>query len=141
MTLSERNAFHEAGHAAACVAYGIPLVSATIADAYHPYVLPGNYRWRGRLAFENLVIMTLAGGEAETYFCGPHAGDTVDKQMAHEYLADHLDAAQIATVIKRLRFAARGFVRHPWAQRRIPRIADALLEYGTMTGAEIRALR
>jgi hypothetical protein len=57
--------------------------------------------------------------------------------MARHYLARRFDPLQIGAEIARLRDAAHRLVRTPWAQQRIPLIAEALLRHGTIAGDEI----
>ena len=61
----ERAAYHEAGHCAAAIAFGIPVVHVTIeADAGHLY--RGHYRERADFGLERIVTFCLAGPAAGT---------------------------------------------------------------------------
>jgi hypothetical protein len=90
--LRERCAFHEAGHAAAALAYGIPIVAVTIA-AETPHLHRAHYRASHDLGLETLVTLCLAGPAAEELFFGSieDGGDQGDYAMAREYLSRHLD--------------------------------------------------
>jgi len=134
----KRAAYHEAGHCAAAIAFGIPIVHVTIeADAGHLY--RGHYRERADLALECIVTMCLAGPAAEELFCGPIAdgSDRTDYEMAKHYLARQFDPLKVGAEIARLRDAARRLVRTAWAQERIRLLAAALLQYGALSGDEI----
>ena len=137
-SLLERAAFHEAGHCAAAINFGIPIISVTIeAGAGHLY--RGHYRERADLGLERIVTMCLAGPAAEEFFCGPieDGTDRADYSLARHYLARRFDPLQIGTEIARLADAAQRLVRTPLARRRIPLIAEALLRRGTLAGDEI----
>jgi hypothetical protein len=133
-----RAAFHEAGHCAAAIIFGIPIIHVTIeADAGHLY--RGHYRERAYLGLERIVTMCLAGPAAEEFFCGPieDGTDRADYAMARHYLARRFDPLQIGVEIARLRDASHRLVRTPWAQQRIRLVAAALLHHRTLTGDEI----
>ena len=68
-SLSERAAYHEAGHCAAALAYGIPIISVTI-DADIPHLHWGRYRAQHDAGLECMARLCLARPAAETYFCG-----------------------------------------------------------------------
>jgi hypothetical protein len=70
MTNKQRIATHEAGHVIAAVQLGIPVVSATIEHG-QPHFFRGGFRRTRDLAIEHLVIVCLAGGEAERLFFWP----------------------------------------------------------------------
>ena len=139
MNLRERTAIHEAGHATATLAFGIPLVSVTI--EHRPHLHRAHYRAPDAdFGLECMVTLCLAGPEAEREFCGPITdnSDRVDYQMARDYLARHIaNPLQAAAELVRFRDAAQRLVRSPWAQHRIVAIADALLRHGTLSADEI----
>jgi hypothetical protein len=65
----ERAAYHEAGHCAAAIAFGIPIIAVTIvADV--PHVHRARYRAPGIVGLRSLVTMCLAGPAGERLFCG-----------------------------------------------------------------------
>jgi hypothetical protein len=67
--LLERAAYHEGGHYAAAIAFGIPIIGVTVeVGAGHLY--RGHYQERSDLALECLVTMCLAGSASEQSFCG-----------------------------------------------------------------------
>jgi hypothetical protein len=72
--LRRRNADHEAGHAVAALTFGIPIVKVTI-DEDPPYMHRGKYDDRPDFAVEVIVVLCLAGGEAERLFCGSITDD------------------------------------------------------------------
>ena len=136
-----RTALHEAGHAVAAMTFAIPIISISIVAAV-PHLRRARYQPRHDAGLESLVVMCLAGPAAEQLFCGSIESDTdrTDIEMARRYLAQRLQPVQIAAEMMRLRGSAERLVRLPWAQRRIERIAAALLERGTLSGADIAAL-
>jgi hypothetical protein len=135
-----RCAYHESGHAVACLCLGIPLTYVTM-DADNPHCMRARYRPAHAAGLECLVTMCLAGPMVEVLFCGAIAdgGDADDYQMALHYLADRCPL-QIGTELARLRDAAARLVALPWAHQRIAQIATALLDCGTLSAAQIEAL-
>ena len=125
----------------AAIAYGIPIISVTIADDA-PHLRRGNYSAPHDRGLECLVTLCLAGPASEQLFCGPitDGGDCIDQQMARKYLADTVDALRIGVEMARHQDAADKLVRTPWAQRRIKLIATALLRHGTLSGTDVLAL-
>src|SRR6516225_10887606 len=87
-SLSERAAYHEAGHATAAMAYGIPIIRVTIKNET-PHLLRGHYRPQHEAGLECMATLCLAGPAAEAYFCGSieDGADRFDILMAREYLA------------------------------------------------------
>jgi ATP-dependent Zn protease len=134
MGLPERRAYHESGHAVAAIAFGIPIIRVTVnADAGHLY--RGYYSAAG-IGLECMVTMCMAGGASEEYFCGAINGsDRIDIEMARRYLARRFDPLQIEVEIEHARAAAGRLVREQ--EERIRLIADALLQRGTLSGADI----
>ena len=82
-SLSERTAYHEAGHATAALAFGIPIISVTV-DNGTPHMHRGHYRAPHDRGLEVMVTLCLAGPAAEALFCGPitDGSDHVDIEMA-----------------------------------------------------------
>ena len=138
---SERAAYHEAGHCAAAIAYGIPIIAVTI-EGEAGHLVRGHYRERPDLALECIATLCLAGPAAEEVFCGPitDGTDRTDYEMARHHLARQFDPLRIGVEITRLRDAAKRLVRTPWAQQRIGLIAAALLRHGTLSGADLGGL-
>jgi hypothetical protein len=140
-SFSERAAYHEAGHCAAALAYGIPIISVTI-DADIPHLHWGRYRAQHDAGLECMVTLCLVGPAAEAYFCGSieDGADRFDIEMARQHLVRRFEPLLIAAEIARLRDAAERLVRTPWAERRIRLVAEALLQRGTLSGEEICGL-
>jgi hypothetical protein len=96
VTNSYRVAVHEAGHCAACVVFGIPIISVSISGDPHMR----RARWRaptGSIGIEAMAVLCLAGGEAENLLCGELAdgGDDIDLEMARGYLAQRFGPLRI----------------------------------------------
>jgi hypothetical protein len=131
VSLRQRKSFHEAGHCAAAIAYGIPIISVSIAgDTPHLH--------RGQL--ECMTTFCLAGPAAEELFCGAitDGSDQVDYEMARTYLARRFDPLRIGVEIGRARDAAGRLVKDQ--QQRMRAIAAALLEHGTLSGEDIAGI-
>src|SRR4029077_1273470 len=106
MDLRHRASYHESGHCAAALAFGIPLVSVTI--EHRPHLHRGHYRAPDAdFALECMVALCLAGPEAEREFCGPTSDDSdrIDYEMARGYLARQLNPLQIGAELTRYRDA------------------------------------
>ena len=86
VTLRERTAIHESGHAIAALTYAIPVISVTVADDV-PHLRRGHYRPPHDCGLECIVTLCLAGPEAEKEFCGPitDGSDRVDYEMARDF--------------------------------------------------------
>jgi hypothetical protein len=139
MSLQERCAYHESGHAVAALTFGIPIITVTIEND-RPHLHRGRYHVSDAdLGLESMMTLCLAGPEAEKEFCGPiddGSGQT-DYQMAREYLARSIANPLQAAADSRYRDAAQRLVRSSWAQRRIVMLAAALLRNGALTGEQI----
>ena len=89
-SLLERTCYHEAGHTAAAVAFGIPIVRVSVANATPAMMHRGNYRApTPDLGLEAMVTLCLAGPASEEMFCGPitDGGGQTDYEMARRYLS------------------------------------------------------
>jgi hypothetical protein len=134
-------AYHEADHCAAALAFGIPVVSVSIADD-NPHLLRGRYHAPHDCGLECMVTLCLAGPASEELFCGriEDGSDQSDVRMAREYLAHQFAPLQVGVQLSRYRDAAQRLVRSAWAQERICLIADRLLRFGSLTGEDVAAL-
>lgn len=138
--LLERIVFHESGHCCAAIVFNIPIVSVSI-NVARPHVLRGRYRPLSlALGLETLVTFCLSGVAAETFYVGPvtDGSDATDLAMARQYLARHLGPLQVEAEIVRCRAAGDRLVK--MEERRIKRIADALLKCGILSGDAILEL-
>jgi hypothetical protein len=140
-TMLQRTAYHEAGHCAAAIAFGIPIIRVTIVNET-PHLLRGHYRAQHDAGLECMATLCLAGPAAEDYFCGSieDGADRLDIEMVRQHLARRFQPLRIAAEIARLRDAAERLVRTPWAEQRIRLVAEALSLRGTLTGEEICGL-
>ena len=136
-TLLKRIAHHEAGHACACIVYGVPLISVTVVD--RPLVRRG--RLRGGLGVEIVGTICFAGPASEELFCGQPSpadrGDRIDYEMAYAHLQRYVGPLRRGLEFERARDSARGLVRTSWARRVIPKLATALQTCGTLDGEQI----
>ncbi len=132
----------KSGHTAAALAFGVPIISVTIAED-RPHLHRASYQaYDENFGLEAIVTLCLSGPEAEKEFCGPITdhGDYTDYQMAYRYLRCELGPLQISRAFEHYRDAARRLITSPWAQARIRLLADALLRHGTLSGEEIAGL-
>jgi hypothetical protein len=125
-------AHHEAGHAVAASVLGTPIKRASL-DEVWTLVRVGCPR-----AQRNQAIIALAGAEAETKYCG-HSLDRQAELWGVAWATDlaavgDLERAAIAPALCQ----ARQLVDQHW--RAIEAVAQALLERGELTGADIHAL-
>jgi hypothetical protein len=138
VSFRERCAYHEVGHVAAALVFGVPILAVTVEDRPHlhrgPYLAP-----TPDLGLEAIWVLCLSGPAAEEMFCGriEDDGDQGDYAMAREYLARHFDPLHAAVELARCRISAERLVRG--ARQRIDRLASALLARGTLTGEEVAA--
>ena len=138
--MAKRAAYHEAGHCLGAIAYGVPIISVTISPS--PHMLRAHYDAPADIGLEAICILCLAGPASEEYFCGKidDGSDQTDIATVRKYLSRQYDALQIRFQFDRLRDAADKLVRTEWAQDRIRKIADALLDRGSLTSEDIAAL-
>jgi hypothetical protein len=135
-----RICLHEAGHCTAALAFAIPVIYVSIDDAM-PHLQRGRYRPPHDAGLETLVVMCLAGPAAEQLFCGSiePGTDAIDLAMARQHLARGFAPLRIGAEMVRLRASAERLVRTAWARARIALIAEALLQHGTLSGADLAA--
>jgi hypothetical protein len=134
----QRTAFHEAGHCTAAIILGIPIIRVTIEND-NPHLYRSRYSAQLDIGTERLVTMCLSGPASEKFFCGSieNGADRIDIEMARRYLSRRFDPWRIVAEIARLGDAAERLVRTAWVEQRIRVIADALLQYGTLSGEDI----
>jgi hypothetical protein len=137
VSLRERVATHEAGHACAAIVFGMPLIRASIIQCA---VNCAGFRCSRDLATEIRVVFLLSGGEAERLFCGSDDGSAADLRTAREHLVQRVGPLHIGIELDRYRSAARALVTTPWARDRITRIAAVLLRCGSLNAEEIYQL-
>jgi hypothetical protein len=92
-SVRERASWHEAGHCAAAITYGAPIISVSI-DSDKPHMHRAHYRAPPDLGTEAMSILALAGPASEEYFCGPidDGSDQTDIAMTRQYLSRRYDA-------------------------------------------------
>jgi hypothetical protein len=107
LPVRQRAAYHEAGHCAAALAYGIPIISVSI-HTDMPHMHRGRYRAPHDAGLECMATLCLSGPAAEEYFCGSIevGADRIDVEMVRRYLARRFEPLRIAAEIARLRDAA-----------------------------------
>jgi hypothetical protein len=143
--LAEVLALHEATHAALALAYGFPLHRVTIEPdidtgwlGVTSYGAPG-----ARATFEDKIVLTLAAcvltARMTKHPVQKQVGYHKDYAQAVSVAERHgIAAADVPALLERLsRRAEVATVRH-WPK--IRRLALALLEKRTLTGAEARAI-
>jgi hypothetical protein len=141
-----RVAIHESGH---CICANwfdppIPIISATVEANPRAQVIISRYP-RCETRGWDLAMFAQSGPAAEQFMCG-QIDDLLDVEMRHyeqakRYLvADHYPSQNITAALACVRRSADWLVRTGWGQRGIRRVAEALLDRGTLTGAEVRAI-
>jgi hypothetical protein len=139
-TLAERTAYHEVGHALACLAFGVPIRTVTVEGEAHLH--RGPLPFDHGLSLECLLTLCLAGPECERLHCGAvnDGGDRFDIATALRHLRHELNPLEVLGEYSRARDSARALVSTPWARRTVPRLVRALIERGTLSGEDIYAL-
>lgn len=146
----EATAYHEAGHAVACVVLGLRIVSVDIVVQdgrlghcqYWPQDPDPAPRWLRDHILRRELTVTLAGPVAEARrfrhrrweILLSRTPDIIEAEAMHEALRE------ISPVVADSHWAcwlpiARGLVRHQW--RATGALATALLERGLLTGDEV----
>jgi hypothetical protein len=99
--LRERAAYHESGHCAAAITYGIPIIAVSITDDRS--CMHRDY-WHAPsgIGVECMTTLCLAGPAAEEYFCGPikDGSDEADYQMARRCLARRFSPLRIGVELR-----------------------------------------
>jgi hypothetical protein len=148
-------AFHEAGHAAACIHEGIKVHSISIVPedgsgrVKHRNVLAsGHIEYdispRNRLKMEKLVRMSLSGRAAQHRFCPRsirHYHAREDVRFAFEMVSFFAGSEEeTSAYFKLLDIQARAFVRQPWVWAQINAIAAAVMEHKVIEAKDIRRI-
>lgn len=157
----EAIAYHESAHAVAVVALGYRLISANIADG-KPEI------WhQGGIPFGDISIIRLVGELAEDFpnrrtyrksdaelvrylreawDCEPGENDLVQffvsarREHSKSQPNIHFDTDTSIAAYRQAEEAALAFLEIPQHRMAIRAVADALLERGTLTGNEVRAI-
>ena len=139
VSLRERIATHEAGHTVAAITYGVPIISVTVED--RPHMRRGRYHApTPDLGFEAIAVICFAGICAEELLVGPIDDGGDDLLMVREHIARSVsNPLQVGVELARHRDAAARLVRSQWGAARIAKLAEALLQHGTLTGEQIAA--
>jgi Peptidase family M41 len=149
----EAIAYHEAGHAVACVVHHVRVRKATIVpDAEvlghvshaNPYggvrLDVENSSRRARFRVERDILISLAGDAAERKFCNRRrfgAGSDYDRAVdAASYLCSSAEATE--AYVNWLAVTASDWAEGHWPA--IEKVAKALLQHKTLTGARVREL-
>jgi hypothetical protein len=84
----------------------------------------------------------LSGPPAEELFVGPITdhGDRLDLTMVKSYLGQGYPEFQRGYQLARLKSSAENLVGTDWARKRIQRVADALIEHGSLGAEQIYEL-
>jgi hypothetical protein len=134
--LRQRICFHEAGHAAAGLCFGLPILSVSVDP-------PRLLRQRSRLPAEAWLTVCFSGGAAERLHIGGgfnECGEIEDYRMAHRFLCGRFPRIEVGLRVDTARAAAERLIATPWARARVPVIARALHERGTLSGEDVYGL-
>jgi hypothetical protein len=135
-TNAERSAYHESGHVAAALVYGSPILSVSLDP-------PRLLRGRLRAPEAAYLCVCFSGAASERLHLGGKigaCGDVEDYAMARAFLVLRYSLIEIGVRMDSAIVAADGPVATPWARARVPLIAAALLECGTLSGEQISDL-
>ena len=148
-------AYHEAGHAAVAYELRVTIKKVTIepegdslGHVLHQKLLSDavawdnskKYRWR----MEKLVMVALAGYHAEKRFNPKGVRHYSSFQDRHEsvnalsYFCGGTD--EIEAYFKLLDLWAKGYLNRPWVWIGVERLAEALIEHGTLDGRRARQI-
>jgi hypothetical protein len=134
--LRQRVCIHEAGHAAAALCFGLPILSVSVEP-------PRLLRARLRPPEDAWLTTCFSGGAAERLHLGGQwneCGEVADYRMAHSFLSGRYPLVEIGVRIDNAMVAAEGLVKTPWARARVPVIARALDERSVLSGDDVYAL-
>lgn len=149
-------AFHEAGHAVACIYEHVALLTVSIArteesdgrvrhrDILHGCKIEWEDKPHHRLMMERLVPMALAGPAAQSRFSPKgyrhyHGGS--DLQDAFELIQHFIgNEEEGSAYFNLLNIQARNFVNQPGVWYEITALATALIEEKTITAQRTRSI-
>jgi hypothetical protein len=134
--LRQRICIHEAGHCAAALCFGLRILSVSVEP-------PRLLRQRLRPPAEAWLTVCFSGGAAERLHIGGgfnECGEIEDYRMAHRFLCRHYPLVEVGIRIDTAILTAESLVKTPWARARVPVIARALHERGTLSGDQINDL-
>jgi hypothetical protein len=134
--LRQRICIHEAGHAAAALCFGLPILSVS----FDP---PRLLRQRLRPPEEAWLCVCFSGGAAERLHIGGkfnECGELEDYRMAHSFLCRRYPLVEIGVRIDIAMAAAERLIKTVWARGAVPRIATALHQHGFLSGDDVYAL-
>jgi hypothetical protein len=149
-------AFHEAGHAVACIYENVPLLTVSIAptknsdgrvghhNILHGCEIEGEDKPHHRLRMERLVLIALAGPAAERRF-SPKGyrsyGGKGDLQFAFELVSKFVGTREEHNAyFHLLKIRTRDFLHRPGVWDEITALATALLEETTLTPKRTRSI-
>jgi hypothetical protein len=134
--LRQRICIHEAGHAAAALCFGLPILSVSVDP-------PRLLRQRLRPPEEAWLTVCFSGGAAERLHIGggfDECGEIEDYRMAHSFLCGRYPLVEIGLRIDTAMLAAERLIKTAWARARVPVIAQALNARGVLSGEDVYAL-
>jgi hypothetical protein len=134
--LRQRICIHEAGHAAAALCFGLPILSVSVSP-------PRLLRQRQRTPAEAWLTVCFSGGAAERLHIGGgpnECGEIEDYRMAHRFLCGRYSRIEVGIRIDTARVAAERLIKTAWARARVPVIAQALNARGVLSGDDVYAL-
>jgi hypothetical protein len=134
--LRQRICIHEAGHAAAALCFGLPILSVSISP-------PRLLRQRSRPLAEAWLTVCFSGAAAERLHIGgkfDECGEIEDYRMAHRFLCGRCPLVEIGLRIDTAMLAAERLIKTDWARNAVRKIAAALHERGVLSGDDVYAL-
>jgi hypothetical protein len=153
----ERIAYHEAGHAAAAWASGLPIRYVTIAPDQETetlgHMMPGknpagfhpdrNMSANARDRIERQLICTFAGPEAEARFAGRRS--RIHASGDHHQAVDlasrvYFDGEQLRLYLRLQQLSARALIGQTWVWQAVEALACALLQRTRINAGEARKI-
>jgi ATP-dependent Zn protease len=129
-----RSAYHEAGHAVAGRALGLPCGRATIVPKRGKYAGYAVVSTRGP-PVQHRIVVGLAGAMAEAEYFGAAACDGIDGERIDRLVAQ---TGLSECTFDRLRRQTHALLSWHWDS--VERVAEALLAHKRLAGHEIDAL-